>query len=518
MLRNFRNIATVSLSTGASRILGLVRDVLIYAGLGAGIWSSAFLLAFTLPNLFRRLLGEGALTSALIPIFGEVLNREGRGAAFNFFSAVTVRVLLLLSFLTAFGMLLLGAFVLSGSLNMRWSLAGELSVLLLPYMLFICLSAVFAAGLQVFGRFTAAAATPVVLNLAMIFAMGGGMLLGRPPEEMIYWLCGGVLVGGVLQLFIPAIDFARQGWRPKMSRAAEAPMRELRALLLPALAGAAILQVNIMISRLLAHGLNESAVSVLYLASRLMELPLGLFAISVTTVFFPLMADSLARKDEAAFAESFSSGLRMVLGISVPAGIGLLLLGEPVVELLRFGRFEGADAKTVAGLVGIYGCGLPFYSAATFATRGLHASKAIPCTVRVSAICLLVNLVGSLILMQFLAERGLALANVIAAMVQAILLWRALTHRHNSIRLASLRGTGIKILASTAIMAVFCQGGLLLLNTSNLAGKLHALIAVAALIPGGITIYFYTLYIQGFEELSLLAGKFRKKLQSSAEH
>ena len=156
------------------------------------------------------------------------------------------------------------------------------------------------------------------------------------------------------------------------------------------------------------------------------------------------MADSLARKDEAAFAESFSSGLRMVLGISVPASIGLLLLGEPVVELLRFGRFEGADAKTVAGLVGVYGCGLPFYSAATFATRGLHASKAIPCTVRVSAICLLVNLVGSLILMHFLAERGLALANVIAAMVQTILLWRALAHRHNSIRLATLRSTGIK--------------------------------------------------------------------------
>jgi putative peptidoglycan lipid II flippase len=510
MLRNFRNIAAVSLSTGASRILGLVRDILIYAGLGAGIWASAFLLAFTLPNLFRRLLGEGALTSALVPVLSEVVNRDGRGEAFRFFSAVAARVLILLSLLTTLGMLLLGALVLTETLNMRWSLAGELSVLLLPYMLFICLSAVFAAGLHVFGRFTAAAATPVVLNLAMIVAMGSAMLLRRPPEEIVYWLCGGVLVGGVLQLFVPAIDFARLGWRPKAGKAAQAPMRELRALLLPALAGAAILQVNIMISRLLAHGLNESAVSVLYLASRLMELPLGLFAISVTTVFFPLMADSLARKDEVAFTESFSSGLRLVLGISVPAGIGLLLLAEPVVELLRFGRFEGADAKTVAGLVAIYGCGLPFYAAATFATRGLHASKAIPCTVRVAGICLLVNLVGSFVLMQFWAERGLALANVIAAVVQAVLLWRALAHRHDSLRLATLWHAGTKILISTALMAGFCMGGLFLLNASNLAGKLHAVVAIATLIPGGIAVYSYSVYVQGFEELSLLARKFRK--------
>ncbi|MGC6455857.1 MAG: murein biosynthesis integral membrane protein MurJ [Coraliomargaritaceae bacterium] len=517
MLRNFKNIAAVCLSTGASRILGLLRDIIIYAGLGAGLWSSAFLLAFTLPNLFRRLLGEGALTSALVPVFGQVLHRNGRGAAFHFFSAVTLRLLLLLSILTTFGMLLLGAIRLSGVLDFRWSLAAELSVLLLPYMLFICLSAVFAAGLHVLGRFTAAASTPIVLNLAMILAMGGAMLLRRPPEEIIYWLCGGVLFGGILQLFIPAVDFARQGWRPKLARAEGAPMRELRSLLVPALAGAAILQVNIMISRLLAHGLNESAVSVLYLASRLMELPLGLFTISVTTVFFPLMADHLARKDEAAFVESFSSGLRLILGISLPAGIGLFLLGEPLVELMRFGRFEGADAKTVAGLVSIYGCGLPFYSVATFGTRGLHASKAIYCTVQIAGLCLLINLAGSLLFMQFWAERGLALANVVAALIQAVLLWRALGRRHDALHLKNLAEAGRKIIIASCIMAVFCLTGLLLLDACNLTGKAHAWIAIVTLIPGSIAVYFYLLYHQGFEELNLLAEKYSKKLRSRAE-
>lgn len=507
MLKNFRNIAVVGFSTGISRILGLVRDVLLYAGLGAGVWSSAFLLAFTLPNLFRRLLGEGALTSALIPVMGRVLARNGRPAAFGFFNAVAWRVLLALSILALAGMLFLGGLVSSGITGMRWSLAGELSVLLLPYMPFVCLAAVFAAGLNVMGRFSSAAVTPVVLNLCMIGSLGGAMLLGRPPEQMVYWLCAGVLLGGVLQLFLPAIDFARQGWRPGREKADAASLADLRKLLLPALVGAGILQVNIMVSRLLAHSLNDSAVSVLYLASRLMELPLGLFTLSVATVFFPLMTESLARKENDSFVDAFSQGMRLILAISLPAGAGLLVLGEPIVELLRFGSFEGSDASMVGGLVGIYGIGLPFYSVATFATRGLHAAKAISYTVRVAGICLVVNLTGSLVLMQFWGERGLAAANVLAAAVQAILLCQALTERHDNLHPANLLPAFCKVIASTAFMAIACFGGLLLLNTLGIEGKAHALIAVAALIPGSIAAYFLLLNRLGYDELNLLFQK-----------
>jgi putative peptidoglycan lipid II flippase len=516
MLRNLRNIAAVSLSTGASRVLGLLRDVLLYAGLGAGVWSSAFLLAFTLPNLFRRLLGEGALTSALMPVLGGVLARDGRPGAFRFFNAVALRLFFVLIFLAATGMLLLGGLVASGVLDTRWSLAGELSVLLLPYMVFICLSALFAAGLNLLGRFTVAAASPAVLNLAMIGALGGAILTGQPPEQMVYWLCAGVLIGGILQLFLPALDFARQGWRPQQAEAEakEAPLKELRTLLLPALAGAAILQVNIMVSRLLAHGLNDSAVAVLYLASRLMELPLGLFTISVATVFFPLMTDSLARRNDAAFTQAFLSGMRLILAIALPAGIGLFLLGEPIVELLRFGRFADADAARVARLVAIYGCGLPFYSIATFATRGLHATKAIGTTARIAGLCLFINLFGSLIFMQFWEESGLALANIVAAAIQAILLWRALALRHPSLQLNSLRHAVVQVLLASGGMALFCLGAHQLLQYIGLSGKLHSLLVLVTLIPGSIGLYAYCLYWQGFEELSLITDRFLKKLRA----
>jgi putative peptidoglycan lipid II flippase len=168
----------------------------------------------------------------------------------------------------------------------------------------------------------------------------------------------------------------RQGWRPRVELRGEAALAELWQLFLPGLLGAAILQVNILVSRLLAYSLDESAVSVLYLASRLMELPLGVFTIAVATVFFPLLAKALSAGDEVGFSEAFLRGMRLILGISVPAGIGLITLGEPILEcLFLWGAFERADVLATVPLLAIYGFGLPFYSAATFATRGLHASK-----------------------------------------------------------------------------------------------------------------------------------------------
>lgn len=286
MLKNLKNILVVSLSTVGSRVLGLVRDILIFAALGASAWNDAFILAFTLPNLFRRLLGEGALTSAMVPIFSDVLHRAGRSEAFAFFNQVLLRLLTILSALVVGGMVLFGSLARCGLLTDRWTLGAELAVLLLPYMIFICLAAIVSAGLNLLGRFAVAASTPMLLNLAMIGALVAGMWLSDDQARIVYWLCGGVILGGLLQLLLPAWDLARQGWRPRVEQRASTEMSELWRLFLPGLMGAAILQVNILVSRLLAYSLDESAVSVLYLASRLMELPLGIFTVAVATVFF----------------------------------------------------------------------------------------------------------------------------------------------------------------------------------------------------------------------------------------
>ncbi|MBC8189191.1 MAG: murein biosynthesis integral membrane protein MurJ [Puniceicoccaceae bacterium] len=505
MLQNLKNIAVVSLSTVGSRLLGLLRDVLVFAALGTSLWNSAFILAFTLPNLFRRLLGEGALTSAIVPVFSDVLERDGRAGAFRFFNQVLLRLLLGLLVIIGSGMILLSWAAGSDWLPGRWTTGAALAVWLLPYMLFICLAAILSAGLNLVGRFAVAASTPILLNLAMIAALTAGLWLNADAARIVYWLCGGVLVGGCLQLLLPAIDLMRQGWRPRVESAGGAALAELWQLFLPGLLGAAILQVNILVSRLLAYSLDESAVSVLYLASRLMELPLGVFTIAVATVFFPLLAKALSTGDEAGFSTAFLQGLRLVIGISLPAGVGLYVLGEPIIELLFFwGAFGRTDVMATVPLLAIYGIGLPFYSAATFATRGLHASKDMRTPVRVAGYCLLINFSAGLLLMQFWGACGLATANVLAAIAQSYLLWRALSARHAALSFCAMRLALAKLLLAGAVMGAVCAITSRWLNAFGFAEKLDAALAVAVCVPGGVCVYFALLYLLRFKELDAL--------------
>ena len=192
MLQNFKNIAVVSFSTVGSRLLGLLRDVLVFATLGASLWNSAFILAFTLPNLFRRLLGEGALTSAVVPLFSDILEKKGRTGAFRFLNQVLLRLFLALLLIVGFGMCTLAWAGDSDWMPQRWALGTSLAVWLFPYMLLICLAAIICAGLNLMGRFATAALTPMVLNLAMIIALVAGMWLDAEASRIVYWLCAGV--------------------------------------------------------------------------------------------------------------------------------------------------------------------------------------------------------------------------------------------------------------------------------------------------------------------------------------
>ncbi|TVP76252.1 MAG: murein biosynthesis integral membrane protein MurJ [Puniceicoccaceae bacterium] len=517
MLNNLKNIAVVSLTTVGSRLLGLLRDILIFAALGTSLWNSAFILAFTLPNLFRRLLGEGALTSAIIPVFSDVMERSGRTGAFRFFNQVLVRLICALLIIVVLGMVFLAWASGQSWLPERWVLGAELAVWLLPYMLFICLAAILSAGLNLVGRFAVAASTPILLNGAMIAALALGLWLDTDIQGVVYCLCGGVLVGGALQLLLPAVDLMRQGWRPKLELQSDTALAELWRLFLPGLMGAAILQINILVSRLLAYSLEDSAVSVLYLASRLMELPLGVFTIAVATVFFPLLAKALSAGDEAGFSAAFLQGMRLVIAISVPAGFGFLFLGEPILELLFvWGAFDQADVRATLPLLAIYGLGLPFYSAATFATRGLHASKDMRTPVRVAGLCLVVNLVAGLILMQIFGAAGLAAANVIAAIVQSACLWRALARGRDALGLAGLGRPILKILLASFVMGLACW--LAALWLSGLAGpggwdigsKLSSAFVVLVCVPGGVAVYAGLLVLLRFEELAAMLTLGRK--------
>jgi len=244
-----------------------------------------------------------------------------------------------------------------------------------------------------------------------------------------------------------------------------------------------------------------------------MELPLGVFTIAVATVFFPLLAKALSNHDETAFSAAFLQGLRLVVGISVPAGIGLFVLGEPIIELLfLWGAFEQADVLATVPLLAIYGIGLPLYSAATFATRGLHASKDMRTPVRVAFYCLLINLFMGLLLMQFWGAAGLAAANVLAALAQSWLLWRALSARCPGISCHALHPALSKVLIAGAIMGLFCVLAWSCLAGFDISEKLSAALTVAVCVPGGAVVYFILLYLLRFEEIATLKEMFLRYL------
>lgn len=503
MVKFLENISIVAIATVLSRVLGLLRDILLFAFLGTGSINSAFIFAFTLPNLFRRLLGEGALTSALVPILSGEMEKGRESSGFQLLNRVLSRTFLALLGLVAAGSLVLWSIFGIPDLEERWYMGAGFGILLLPYMIFVCLAAVIGAGLNVLNRFAVVALSPVWLNLSIILALviSGGWA-GHSNIELVGYLCVGVLAGGLMQVVIPGLVLRKQGWKPRFSLAGSARLEELWALLLPGLAGAAIIQVNIAVSRLLALWLDETAVSVLYLANRLIELPLGVFAIAVTTVVFPSLSRHASAGREEEFAETFRKGKRLILAITIPAAIGLILLGRPILELFfAWGAYGREDVVSTYSILGVYACGLPFYALATYNTRAFHALKNTRTPMRLALLNFVLNIGFSLGLMREMGMTGLALANVLAIIVHSLLLRGLLTIPGSPPKTRFIRRPLLKIMFAATGMGgvtwVLWKGTGFLLNSPKMSG----LAAVFVLVPLAVVIYLALLRLVRFEEV-----------------
>lgn len=487
----------------------------MFAALGAGLWHSAFILAFTLPNLFRRLFGEGALTSAFIPVFSDLLKQPDRTSAFGFLNRLLWQVFIILAVVVLVLACLLKTLAWSGWLSERWSLSADLSIWLLPYMIFVCLAALMTAALNALGRFWVAASTPIVLNLSMILSLCLGIYLFDSTAAVIYCLIFGVLFGGLLQLLMPFFDLKRTGWELHLEKENSREISELWKLFLPAVAGAAVLQINVLLSRLLAFALNDGATAVLYMSSRLMELPLGVFTFAVVAVYFPRMAQARALDERLHFKKDFISGLILVCTIAIPAAIGLCVLAKPIlITLFQRGAFTEVDVLRTIPLVIVYAIGLPFYSVATFASRAFHADKSMKTPVRIAAVCLAVNLLFSLSLMQWIGEIGLACANVLAASLQALLLLKILRKRHLSFSFSDFKNALMKISLATVVMGIACYLGLCFFQGLKLSHQSESLFVVLCLVPVGALSYLGCLYLLRLEVLDELMQTLRKKKES----
>ncbi|HTJ77465.1 MAG TPA: murein biosynthesis integral membrane protein MurJ [Rariglobus sp.] len=522
MSKKLRNIGVISLLTVISRILGLVRDQLSAAIFGTSMFNDAFVTAFSLPNLFRRLLGEGSLTAAFVPMLQQELHENGRPGAFDLLSKVVSRLLVATGGLSLVAMLLFSEARLITGLEERWYLAAHLTVLLFPYLAFVCVAAAFNATLNVFQRFTEPALSPIWLNLAMILSLGGaGLRFAHSPLGEMYWLCAGVLIGGFLQMIVPAVVLMRDGWRPKFDLGPSQRVKEIIALMAPGLFGTAIYQINILVSRMLAFSLTVSAATMMFYANRLMELPIGVFAIAVSTVVYPLIAKHAVERKFAEMADDYRKGVRLILAINVPAAVGLALLSEPIVRLLfQRGQFTADDTLMMAPLLTLFAVGMPFFSVVNLTVRAFYAVKDTMTPVKVGVVDFAVNVGLSLILREWLGVMGLVLASTLAIVVQMVLLQRSLVRRLPGMTLTPLWPSIAKVLAGSLVMGVTVWAGWHWLHDWPVVvsiGRvtLHGadLVAVFGLIPAGVLAYavvLWALRIEGRDEFRALLRRKRK--------
>ncbi len=358
-------------ATLVSRLLGFLRDAAVAWGFGTGFGADAFLAAFRIPNLFRRLLGEGSLSSAFVPVMAETLVRAGRREAQELAASATRVLALALTGAGLVGMLaapLVVHVVAPGFSGAKFELTLGLTRLMLPYLLAAGIAALWMGTLNVLGSFAAPAATPALLNIAMIAGALGVAPIATRPESV---LATAVLVGGGAQMVFLFFCLARQGVGfQRAARTVTPALRRAARLMLPVGLGSAVYQINVLVGGLLASFLPEGSVSCLYYAERLVEFPLGVVAVAGATAVLPTLAREAALGDRPGLAATLAYAFRMSAFVMLPATAGLLLLAEPVVALLfQRGAFGAESVRLTSQAVSYYAVGLMGVAAARMVAR-----------------------------------------------------------------------------------------------------------------------------------------------------
>lgn len=428
-----RDAAVVSGATLLSRLLGFVRDCVVASVLGAGPLADAFFIALRLPNLMRRLFGEGSLSLALIGEFAHTRQASGLEAAFSMVRACFVWLLLILGAVCLAAMYWsepVTAVLAPGLMKTPevFARTAELVRLCFPYALLICITALCGATLQAQGHFLAPALAPSLFNCSLIGGAAVAWMAGWPVPET---LGVSLLVAGGLQIALQQPFLARTGfrWHGLCSLKDEAARRVGR-LMLPSVFGAAVYQIGIVLTTMLASLLPEGSISHLYYADRLVQFPLGVFGVAVGTAALPALATLAARGDNTRFHAALEEALRLTLFISLPAAAGLAGMAAPIVDTL-FGRgaFDAtAVEQTVYALWG-YAPGLPAFAATRPLIAAFHARRDAATPVAAAVGGLVVTVGGGAVLMQFMGAAGLALAVSLGSWANVILLYRLFLRR-----------------------------------------------------------------------------------------
>ncbi len=486
-----RAVGVLSSATFLSRILGLIRDIVLAAWFGAGGGLDAFFVAFRLPNTLRRLFAEGSLTVAFVPVFVDVAENEGRRRAEELGRRAFTLLGLVLAAVVVVGCVAAPAVVRLTAWGFtrdpaKFALTVDLTRWVFPYIGLIGLTALAGGMLNAWGVFSYPALAPVVLNLCLIgAAVGLSGFLDPPVQALAY----GVLVGGALQLALQMRPLARLGfrYRPAWPRRDPAIGRVLR-LMGPTVFGVAVYQVNILVSTLLASWLPDGSVSYLYYAERLFQLPLGVFVVSVGTASLPSLSRLAARGDHDGFGRTLNGALRMSLFVALPAAAGLAILARPVfVVLFQRGAFDAVVVhESARALVG-YALALVPVAGVRVLAPAYYALHDTRTPVWAAFWALWVNLGASLVLMGPFQHAGLAAATAISGAFNLAYLAWGLRTRVGPVAVRGLGAAAARTAVAGGAMAALVAAGAV--RVAWTPGSAASAGALAALVLGGAGVY-----------------------------
>ncbi len=508
----------LSAATMTSRLLGLARDQLFAALVGANRFSDAFVVAFRIPNLLRDLFAEGALSSALVPALAESQAERGRAEAYRLANAVVGLVLVLVGAATALGVAFAPQVVrllAPGFAEPQVALTAHLTRIMMPFLLLVSLSATAMGMLNAQMRFAAPALAPALFNVG---SLAVGVVLwatGQPPRAAVVGWSLGTLLGGLLQLAaqLPALRALGYRMRPRLGRAVlgDPRLRRIGRLMAAALVGLSATQVNIVVNTIFASH-EEAANTWLQMAFRLMQLPLGVFGVAVATVSGASVARRAAARDMEGVRETLGSAMRLVAFLNVPSAVGLAVLSGPIISLVyEHGRFGAADAAGTAQALLCYALGLYGYSAVKVLAPAFYALDEARIPVLGSVVGVACNVALNAALYPVLGHRGVALGTSLAATANFAVLALAWRRTHGGLAGGLYRQLARVALAAAVLAAVawLTHRGL----SAHVSPRGVARQLVLALVPigaGGIA-YLGAAALLGVRELGEVAGALRER-------
>ncbi len=431
-----RSSALVGSMTMLSRVLGLLRDIVIAAFVGASANADAFFVAFKIPNFLRRLFAEGAFSQAFIPVLADYKAEGSVGAVKALVDRVAGVLGGSLIFITAISILaapLITTIFAPGFVGQpeKFYLTSEMIRITFPYLMLISMTGFCGAILNSYGRFAVPAFTPVFLNLSLIFA---ALVAAQWFDEPIFALAWGVLLAGCVQLLFQLPSLYRLDLVPRpIWDTSDEGVRRILKLMVPALFGVSVSQINLLLDTVLASFLPTGSISWLYYSDRLAELPLGIFGIAIATVILPNLSAHRAAARESSFSKTLDWAIRWVLLIGVPSALALILLAEPIlITLFQYGALTSTDVEMAALSLRAYSLGLIAFMLVKVLAPGFYARKDTATPVKIGIVSMVANMIMNALfvlpLMYFwnIGHMGLALATSFAAMLNAALLWRGL--------------------------------------------------------------------------------------------